>query len=127
MKLKLFSLPLTLSLLVASCGSNEETKTEKADPIYCYVFNTDSPIKLAQNNENYFVNELSFSANDTIKFVDNSLNPYKTFKTLAFVIHAMDLVLMMVHLKLLKPEHIHLLLIFLMLETMFLSAKKKFL
>ena len=85
MKRRLLLTPLFVAML-CSCDPANPQKPDPTpdpvitDPVYSYVFNSDSPVKLtkdASKVDTYSVTELSFKAEDTIKFVDSSVNPYK--------------------------------------------------
>lgn len=84
MKRRLLLTPLIVAMLCSCDPANPQkpdpTPDPVSDPVYSYVFNSDSPVKLtkdASKADTYSVTELSFKAEDAIKFVDSSVNPYK--------------------------------------------------
>lgn len=72
------------AMMICGCSTsvepNPEIKPEPViNPVYSYVFNNDSPIKLVNKTgtNNYSVSDLLFKVDDKISFVDSSKNPYK--------------------------------------------------
>lgn len=75
---------LSLSIaLLSSCTVSEPTEPDKpieVEPVYSYVFNSDSPVKLqalSGQTNTYKISDLAFEVNDTIKFVNSAKNPYE--------------------------------------------------
>lgn len=69
-----------VAFVICGCSSSPNPKPEPpVKPVYSYVFNNDSAIKLTHkpSTNDYSVSDLLFKVDDKIKFVDSATNPYK--------------------------------------------------